>query len=124
MTNERLFQRFKDIGRFVAEDICALPGVLENISQDGCKIHYSLPVELEMEKDYEAKIIFARAANEQFNLLFHPQWLKKEGDNTDIGFKILPSTDYSKLAQYIKKLDSDSNDSISDEISGLSCQMI
>lgn len=123
MQEERLSARFEDIGRFVAPEICALPGVLENISKDGCKIQYSLPIELDMENDYEAKIVFARSAGEQFSLLCHPQWIKKQGENTDIGFKILPSTDYARLSKYIEKLNIDSSDNL-DEVSGSTCQII
>ena len=124
-SKERLSQRFEDIGRFLAPELCALPGVLVNVSREGCKIHYSLPVDFDMDNDYEAKITFARSANEQFTLLCHPQWIKKDGDYTDIGFKILPSIDYSRLSKYIEKLDMDSNDSdLSDEISDSSCKII
>lgn len=124
-SKERLSQRFEDIGRFLATDLCALPGVLVDISREGCKIHYSLPVVIDMDNDYEAKITFARAANETYTLLCHPQWLKQDGDDSDIGFKILPSTDYTRLAKYIEKLGNDiSDDDLSDEISDSSCQII
>ena len=103
--NERLSQRFEDIGRFLAPDLCALPGILENISREGCKIRYQYPVTLDVESDYEAKITFARAASGTFTLLCHPQWVHEDGNNTEIGFKILPSTDYSRLASYIVHLE-------------------
>lgn len=124
-SSDRLSERFKDIGRFYSEEVCALPGVLEDISKEGCKIHYSLPVSVDMENDYEAKITFARSANESFVLLCHPQWIKEDGDDTDIGFKILPSTDFSRLAKYIEKLKEESSrDDLSDEISDSTCQII
>lgn len=125
-SKERLSQRFEDIGRFLAPELCALPGVLEDISREGCKIRYSLPVELDMDNDYEAKLTFARAAAEgQFTLVCHPQWKKEEDDDTVIGFKILPSTDYTRLAKYIEQLDDDaSSDDLSDEINDSSCQII
>ena len=44
--------------------ICALPGILENISREGCKICYQFAVSVDMDTDYEAKITFARAASE------------------------------------------------------------
>lgn len=125
-STERSQQRFEDIGRFLAEDLCALPGVLVDVSREGCKIRYSLPVELDMDNDYDAKITFARVASEgQFVLLCHPQWIRKVGDNTEIGFKILPSKDYSRLAKYIEQLDNESSeDDLSDEINDSSCQII
>ena len=63
-SKERLSQRFDDMGRFMAADICALPGILENISREGCKICYQFAVSVDMDTDYEAKITFARAASE------------------------------------------------------------
>lgn len=123
-SKERLSQRFEDIGRFLSLDLCALPGTLENISREGCKIHYSFPVSVDMNCDYEAKITFSRAANETLALICHPCWVKSEGSGTDIGFQILPSTDYMRLEKYIKKLGSDSEDSLSDEISDSICQII
>ena len=123
-SEERLSHRFEDIGRFLSPELCAIPGTLENISREGCKIHYSFPVAVELNNDYEAKITFSRAANESFSLLCHPCWAKAEGNGTDIGFQILPSTDFMRLSKYIQKLDSDSDDSLSDEISGSTCQII
>lgn len=122
---ERLSQRFEDLGRFLAPDLCALPGVLVNISREGCKIRYQYPVTLDEENDYEAKITFARAASGSFNLLCHPQWVRTEGNNTEIGFKILPSTDYTKLASYINQLQEDSSYDILDiQTSDSVCQII
>ena len=123
-SEERLSHRFEDIGRFLSPELCAIPGTLENISREGCKIHYSFPVAVDLNNDYEAKITFSRAANESFSLLCHPCWTKAEGNGTDIGFQILPSTDFMRLSKYIQKLDSDSDDSLSDEISGSTCQII
>ncbi len=123
-SEERLSHRFEDIGRFLSPELCALPGTLENISREGCKIHYSFPVAVDLNNDYEAKVTFSRAANESFSLLCHPCWVKNEGNDTNIGFQILPSTDFMRLAKYIEKLDSDSEESLSDEISDSTCQII
>lgn len=123
-SEERLSQRFEDIGRFLSPDLCALPGTLENISREGCKIHYSFPVSVDFNSDYEAKITFSRVANESFLLLCHPCWIKEEGNSMDIGFQILPSTDFARLAKYIEKLNNESEDTLSDEISDSSCQII
>ena len=108
----------------MSPELCALPGTLENISREGCKIHYSFPVAVDLNNDYEAKVTFSRAANESFSLLCHPCWVKNEGNDTNIGFQILPSTDFMRLAKYIEKLGSDSEDSLSDEISDSTCQII
>ncbi len=124
-SQERLSQRFNDMGRFFCQNICALPGILENISRDGCKICYQLPVSVDMDSDYESKITFARAAGAQFSLVCHPQWIKECGSTTEIGFRILPSTDYARLAAYIQQLEEDnSEDMLEFQPSESVCQII
>ncbi|MBQ1949942.1 MAG: PilZ domain-containing protein [Treponema sp.] len=122
---ERLSQRFEDMGRFFAPDLCALPGILVNISREGCKIRYQYPVTIDEENDYEAKITFARAASGSFTLVCHPQWVRTEGNCTEIGFRILPSTDYTRLASYILQLEEDStSDNLDIQTSDSVCQII
>ena len=123
-SEERLSHRFEDIGRFLSQGLCALPGTLENISREGCKIHYSFPVSVDLNNDYEAKITFSRAANESFSLVCRPCWVKTVENGTNIGFQILPSTDFMRLAKYIEKLNIESTDSLSEEISDSVCQII
>ncbi|MBQ5999486.1 MAG: PilZ domain-containing protein [Treponema sp.] len=124
-SKERLSQRFEDMGRFFAEDICALPGILENISREGCKIRYQFPVTVDMDCDYDVKITFARAASDSFVLVCHPQWIHEEGNYTEIGFRILPSTDYTRLASYINQLEEESTaDDIDIQLSDSVCQII
>ena len=38
---ERHSERFDDIGRVEIPELCGISATLENISKDGCKIHYS-----------------------------------------------------------------------------------
>lgn len=123
-SEERLSHRFEDIGRFLSPELCALPGTLENISREGCKIHYSFPVSVDLNNDYEVKITFSRVANESFSLICRPCWIQNLENGTDIGFQILPSTDFMRLAKYIDKLNIESADSLSDEISDSTCQII
>lgn len=120
MQNERNSSRFDDIGRFEAFELCALPGSLVNISREGCKIRYDFPVIVDLDNDYEAAVTFARAAsNGQVRVLCHPVWVQTVAGKTEIGFKILPSLDYSSFLKYVKLLD-DENDSIDleDELQG------
>lgn len=120
--------RFDDIGRVDAPQICALPGVLDNISQEGCKIHYTFPVVIDLDNDYEIRISPARTSGSSgrpFTLLCHPQWVREDKGSTEIGLSILRSKDYSRLAEYIKQLDSDAqNQDISAQISGSVCQFV
>ena len=81
-SKERLSQRFDDMGRFMAADICALPGILENISREGCKICYQFAVSVDMDTDYEAKITFARAASEGYR---YQAWLSSNHHRDALG---------------------------------------
>lgn len=122
----RLFERFDDTGKIEIPSLCPLPGVLDNISEGGCRVHYNFPVVVELENDYEIKIFFARNILEgSLQLVCHPQWVREVGNCTEIGFKILPSQDFPRLAEYIKKLglDEKSGD-FSDEILESTCRFI
>ena len=48
--------RYEEIGRVNAPEICALPGILDDISSEGCKIHYTFPVVVDLETEYEIKL--------------------------------------------------------------------
>lgn len=122
----RKAERFDDIGRIESLELCPLAGILDNISQTGCKVHYKFPVVVDLDNDYEVKITFARAASEgSLFLLCHPQWVREEHGCTEIGFKILPSKDNLRLVEYIKKLNIESKDSdFNDEINDSNCQLI
>jgi hypothetical protein len=50
---ERHSERFDDIGRVEIPELCGISATLENISKDGCKIHYSFPVVVDLENDYD-----------------------------------------------------------------------
>ena len=120
----RKSKRFDDIGRIDAPELCPLAGVLDNISRGGCKVHYTFPVAVDLENDYDLTIVFARAASESIELLAHPQWVKRNGGTTEIGFKILPSKGIARLFAYIKELDMDEAFGVSDQITNSGCQLI
>lgn len=103
--DNRKEKRFADIGRVDSVDICSLPGVLDDISLSGCKVHFPVPVTVDMENDYEVKIRPANKCSlEPLNLICHPQWNKNEGSESQIGFKILRSPDTPQLNSYIEEL--------------------
>ena len=52
----RLHTRYEEIGRITAPEICALPGILDDISLTGCKVHYSFPVVVDLENEYDVKL--------------------------------------------------------------------
>lgn len=101
--------RYDEIGRIDAPQICAVPGVLENISKDGCKVHFPVPVALDIENDYELVMTPAStvggAAGMRFTLLCHPQWAQEGKGSTEIGFAILRSPDYPRFAEFVQTVE-------------------
>lgn len=111
----RLHTRYEEIGRISAPEICALPGILDDISLNGCKAHYSFPVVVDLENEYEVKISPLHGANgTPLNLICIPQWVKEQDGNTFIGFKINYSPDAHKLEDFINHLEKISKDDLPD----------
>lgn len=122
----RLFERFDDIGRVESSELCPLSGILDNVSREGCKVHYNFPVVVDLDNDYEIKMTFARNASEgSLQLICHPQWVREENGCTEIGFKILPSKEYPRLIEYIEKLGLEAkSEDFGSEINSSNCQFI
>lgn len=113
----RLHTRYEEIGRVTAPDICALPGVLDDKSATGCKVHYSFPVVIELENEYEIKISpLHQSEPNPLNLICIPQWVKEQEGNTFIGFKIQYSPDANRLSSFIEHLEELSKDQLPDII--------
>lgn len=117
--------RFNDFGWIDCPELCAVNGVLDDISLDGCKIHYDAPVSINADDDYELHIRLSRLSSEPLILLCHPQWTNEDGGCTEIGFKILHSPDTSRLEGYINQLHAEKK-SAEDEFipSEESCQFV
>lgn len=116
--NNRKQERYDDYGRVDCPKICALSGILDDISLSGCKAHF--PIKLSVDKDDEY-ILSIRSSNKysasQLTMIAHIQWSSFDGQNTSVGFQFLRSPDTPKLASYISLLkDSSEND---DNISNL-----
>ncbi|CAM4101676.1 PilZ domain-containing protein [Treponema peruense] len=102
-------ERFYEFGRVEAGQISVLPGVLDDISETGCKVHFTNPVDVDMENDYTLLIRLARGnCGRGLNLLGHPCWVKSDGSKTDIGFSFLRSPDTPELINCINCFKSDS----------------
>ena len=113
MKNEhRRSERFDDIGRVDALQICPLPGVLDDISLNGCKVHFPIPVSVDMDNDFELKLKLSagNASHNSLLLLCHPQWQRTDGFETQVGFKVLRSPDTRELESYIENLKAKSQD--------------
>lgn len=113
MCENRQQARFKEIGRIISPEICALPGILDDISAAGCKVHYSFPVVIELENEYEIKIAPTRTHEEApLKLICIPQWVNERDGSTYIGFKIIYSPDANRLSEFIQYLEKVTNDQL------------
>lgn len=99
---ERQSERFSDFARIVVPEICSLPGVLDDISREGCKVHFPLTLTIDMENDYAVVVTPSVSVGEKnFSLVCHPCWSKVDNGATSVGFQILPSRDYAQFLEYI-----------------------
>jgi len=111
----RIDTRYDEIARIIAPDICVLPGVLDNISSTGCKVHFPIKTSADLENEYELKLISSRIGfDTPLKLMTVPQWIKENDDSTEIGFKILYSPDATRLQDFISYLDELSKDQLPD----------
>jgi len=114
--NRRNF-RYPEIGRVLAPDLCALPGILDNISFNGCKIHFPVSVVVDLDTEYMIKITLTRSPEDTpLQLMCKPMWVTEDKGITQIGFQILYSPDDSRLREFISYLQeiNEDDDSISD----------
>ncbi|MGN0728974.1 PilZ domain-containing protein [Treponema sp.] len=98
-------ERFDEIGRIDCEQICALPGVLENISISGLSARFPNPVFVDSEGEYTVFITFSRPDYMRpLEFVCVPKWKTENESETEIGFKILRSPDSPALASFISSL--------------------
>lgn len=109
--------RYKEIGRVVSQDLCAIPGILDDISATGCKIHFPCSIIVDLENEYELKISVSRTPNEPaLKLMCKPQWVKEVSGNTQLGLEILYSPDAARLKDLIAVLHEESANEYEDDV--------
>lgn len=102
---QRKEERFIDIGRVEAPELCVFPGVLEDISMFGSKIRFPANIDVELNEDVELRISPSqRKETQPFLLIGHPKWVQKDENVTQVGFKFLRSPGTHMLNSYIEKL--------------------
>ena len=105
MDENRRNIRYHEIGRVIAPDLCALPGILDNISSSGCRMHFPVPVVVDLEREYMIKINLSRAPSEEpLQLMCKPMWVTEDKGVTQIGLQILYSPDDTRLREFISYL--------------------
>ena len=105
----RAQERYADFGRIECPEICIVNGVLDDISINGCKVHFDAPITINLENDYEVRVRLSHSSQEPLVLMCHPQWVKDQGNAADIGFLIMRSPDTARLKDYVKLLHAEYN---------------
>ncbi len=100
-------ERYEDFGRIECPEICIVNGVLNDISINGCKVHFDAPITINLEDDYELHVRLSHSAQAPLILMCHPQWVKSDNDTADVGFLIMRSPDTARLKQYVGLLHSE-----------------
>ena len=104
-SEHRKDERFDDIGKVEAPNLCVFPGILEDISALGGKIRFPISLDVELNKDVDLMISPSNGDSTQpIHLIAHAKWFRKEDDFTQIGFKFLRSPGTNMLNSYIQKL--------------------
>lgn len=120
MTREhRENERYEDFGRVEAGEVCGFPGILDDISMNGCRVHFPVPLMLDMDNQYNLNITLPQQGMTPLRLICTPQWKRINDSETEIGFRFLRSPDTPKLASYInEKQGEEEDDSIYSMILG------
>ena len=99
--------RYNEIGHVNAAELCPIAAILDNISCNGCKIHYTFPVVVDLEAEYDLKVAPLHFTDSTpLHLLCKPQWVNEVGGSTYIGFQVLYSPDANRLNNFILYLES------------------
>jgi len=115
----RVAERYDDMGKISCPELCALSGNLINISKTGLKIRFPVPVsvDIEAQNEYELKITLAKKIGEPpLVLVCVPQWVSEVQHETEIGFKALYSPDQNRFQKYVTELADSEKDDIFPEI--------
>lgn len=107
--------RYPEIGRIVAPTICAINGILDNISMRGCKIHFPCVFTMDLDKEHEINVHLSRSSKDlPLRLLCKPIWIEHGPTDTYIGMQYLYSPDEARLRDFIDFLDNVSVEDLPD----------
>ena len=105
MEENRQSVRYPEIGRVICEELCALPGILDDISLEGCKIHFPVSFSVDLENEFMLKILFSRnPEGSPLQLMARPKWVREASGSTQMGMEILYSPDLNRLKEFISYL--------------------
>ena len=104
-SDNRQAPRFQDFARARVDELCQLPGFLEDVSKNGCKVRFPLSFEVDTDREYTLTVQpTCRSGIKEFNLMVKPQRVNQKADSFEIGFSVLYSPGTKHLRNYIEVL--------------------
>ncbi|HNY21811.1 MAG TPA: hypothetical protein PKO22_06635 [Treponemataceae bacterium] len=98
----RIAPRYPDFARAKLEDLCPLPGFLEDVSKTGCKVRLSHVLDVDTDREYCLTVLPAlRSGIREFELIVKPCWVRAEKDAVEIGFNVLHSPGIKQYNRYV-----------------------
>lgn len=97
--------RIRDFARARISGLCCLPGFLEDVSKNGCKVRFTHGFAVDMEREYTLTVLPAlRSGIKEFDLVVRPQWVNRGSDSVEIGFFVLHSPGTRLFSRYVEIL--------------------
>jgi hypothetical protein len=101
----RQIPRYRDFSRAKIRELCQLPGILEDVSKNGCKVRFPNTCEIDIEREYTLTVLPAlRSGIGEFGLIVRPQWVSEGKDSVEIGFFVLHSPGLRQFVRYVEIL--------------------
>jgi hypothetical protein len=98
----RQVPRFQDFARARLNELCPLPGFLEDVSKNGCRVRFSNFFAVDIDREYTLTIQPAlRSGIKEFELVVQPQWVSQGDDSLEIGFVVLRSPGICQFNRYV-----------------------
>lgn len=111
MLEKRKDIRYREMGHVDCPQICALSGVLEDISISGVKVHFPCPIILDDSKEYDLKLKMSQKPKmEAITVSCKMEWSQVEDSQTTFGFRIIKCDNKKILEEYIEFLKKSSQD--------------
>jgi|GEM_PF-1172141 hypothetical protein len=101
----RKAKRFEEVAKVSVPNLSQFSGVLVDVSKIGCRIHFNVFLNIEMDMEYEILIFPVLADIDSFTLVGEPVWVQNKSKSTEIGFKFLRSVGTKPFEAYIDNLE-------------------
>lgn len=102
---KRLTPRFRDFAKARVDELCQLPGYLEDISRTGCKVRFPHTFPVDAEREYTLTVLPAgKSGLKEFDLTVKPEWISPDAEPFEVGFSVLCSPGLHQLRKYVEML--------------------